>query len=114
MSVHRALTVLSFQRSRVIYFPKINIFHPTQNDLILIFSSWNGFNPTHVLYFQKRGRLRPSSAPTYSRGGVGVGGKENAVLYKVFVTTADKKAAGTDAKVRNCPVTVNNFLSVKF
>ena len=28
-----------------------------------------------------------------------MGGKEGPVLYKVFVTTADKKGAGTDAKV---------------
>ena len=30
-----------------------------------------------------------------------MGGKDGgSVLYKVFVTTADKKGAGTDAKVR--------------
>ena len=62
--------------------------------------------------FQKRGRLRPSSAPTYSRGGVGVGGKENAVLYKIFVTTADKKAAGTDAKVRKLSIVFIFYLSI--
>ena len=27
-----------------------------------------------------------------------INSKENAVLYKIFVTTADKKAAGSDAK----------------
>ena len=56
-------------------------------------------NIVYNLFLQKRGRLRPSSAPNYGRGSVGVGGKEGPVLYKVFVTTADKKGAGTDAKV---------------
>ena len=91
---------------------KLIIFHLIQNDLTLLYSSWIGFYPPHVLYFQKRGRLRPSSAPTYSRGGVGVGGKENAVLYKVFVTTADKKAAGTDAKVRKLIIALIFYLSI--
>ena len=41
-----------------------------------------------------------------------MGGKENAVLYKIFVTTADKKAAGTDAKVRKLFIVLINYLSI--
>lgn len=51
------------------------------------------------LVFQRRGG-RPSSAPSSRHSGkklTDVG--QGPVLYKVFVTTADKKGASTDAKV---------------
>ncbi|XP_053384453.1 lipoxygenase homology domain-containing protein 1-like isoform X6 [Mercenaria mercenaria] len=59
---------------------------------------------------RRRGGSRPSSAPSsrYTTTGSGkkirADGGEGPILYKVFVTTADKKGASTDAKV---------FLSLK-
>ena len=69
--------------------------------------SVNIYYQYHVGFLQKRGRLRPSSAPTYRSKG-GYSGKDGTVLYKLFVTTADKKGGGTDAKVKN------NFKSSQF
>lgn len=58
-----------------------------------------------ILFVIQR-RARPSSAPmSVSRSGgkqkLKADAGEGPILYKVFVTTADKKGAGTDAKVGN-------------
>ena len=54
--------------------------------------------------FQRRNR--PQSAPSGTGKRLRADAGEGPVLYKVFVTTADKKGATTDAKVcrRECLV----------